>query len=334
MEMTAQVAKNLLPNNAFEGNQLLGKCDQCGSNAKRLEKMGRKNFLSALVGHNAYKGEKMTCKDKTSVQKEVIAEKYLKRLEPKQKETFVKGCIQSYRNFMSEKKALRGREKGVLTKNEAETNRSNQYPSPLYLKVYSGNRTRRTSLIERHDHEMNNMTEQFIEMVEVDINIDGQMVLRPESSSDGSNSELEMDQSSGSNDEYNPEDSLERLVSLFGDIIAGLNVIEQSLAQTSSQMDVATSYPMNVVSPISVVEPLLMIEEAMDKGHAVSVGGYLVQWKNVCSSVDDMGLKLEDAESLNHMFLQGVGLSLDRVRIWYELGKVFILIKEEEAFGR
>ncbi|POO00363.1 LOW QUALITY PROTEIN: hypothetical protein TorRG33x02_037760 [Trema orientale] len=72
---------------------------------------------------------------------------------------------------------------------------------------------------------MSNMTEQFF-VVEADLDIDGQMVLRPESLSDSSNSKLEMDKSSGSEDEYNPDDSLEGLVSLFGDISVGLNVIE------------------------------------------------------------------------------------------------------------
>ncbi|PON63517.1 hypothetical protein TorRG33x02_275980 [Trema orientale] len=233
-----QVLKNLLSNTAFEENQLLGKCNQYGSNVELLERMGRKNFLTALVGHEARIGEKIMCKYKTSVQtrdliihepweemmtpiipekstclyftpmhamrddnrfsvlsqlgdsnsgifgnwapihlatlvtnnaqndniglsrweqvggdekscirvqfepirahfKWVTAGKYLKRLEPKQKEAFVKGRIQSWRNFMSERKAPRGREKGVLTKNEVEVDRSNQYPSPSYLKVYS-----------------------------------------------------------------------------------------------------------------------------------------------------------------------------------------------------
>lgn len=78
----------------------------------------------------------------------VSARKCLKSLTPKQKEAFVKGRIQSWRNFMSKKKAPRGRVKGVLTKNKAELDRSDQYPSPSYLKVYSRNRTGRTSLVE------------------------------------------------------------------------------------------------------------------------------------------------------------------------------------------
>ncbi|PON38242.1 hypothetical protein PanWU01x14_313980 [Parasponia andersonii] len=93
---------------------------------------------------------------------------------------------------------------------------------------------------------MSNMTEQFLEMVQADLDINGQMVLRPESPSDSSNSEAKMDQSSGSEDEYNPKDSLEGLVSLFGDTSGGLNVIKQSLAETSSQMDTTTSNPIDI----------------------------------------------------------------------------------------
>lgn len=60
-------------------------------------------------------------------------------------------------------------------------------------------------------------------------------------------------------------------------------------------MDTTTSYPMHVVSPINVVEPPLMIEEAKEEGHAVSVGGSLMFWKDVCAVVEDMGLKLVSA---------------------------------------
>lgn len=42
-------------------------------------------------------------------------------------------------------------------------------------------------------------------MVEGDLDVDGQMVLRPESPSNSSNSKLEMDKSSGSENEYNPD---------------------------------------------------------------------------------------------------------------------------------
>ncbi|PON66281.1 hypothetical protein PanWU01x14_111460 [Parasponia andersonii] len=58
----ALVPKNLLPNTAFEENLLPNTA------VELLKRMGRKNFLIALVGHEAHIGEKMTCKDKTSVQ--------------------------------------------------------------------------------------------------------------------------------------------------------------------------------------------------------------------------------------------------------------------------
>ncbi|PON61810.1 hypothetical protein TorRG33x02_281000 [Trema orientale] len=149
---TAKVANYMLPNNGR--SKFLGKRVQYGGTAEMLEKMGSKNFLSAFVGHNAYKGENITSQPNSGLignwppahlatpvtkkaqvfkdnigpsrweqgggadgrsiraqsepsrahNKWVTAGKYLKRLEPKQKEAFVKGRIQSWRNFMTERK--------------------------------------------------------------------------------------------------------------------------------------------------------------------------------------------------------------------------------------
>ncbi|PON66605.1 hypothetical protein PanWU01x14_108470 [Parasponia andersonii] len=124
---------------------------------------------------------------------------------------------------MTERKITRG---GVLTKNKTEVERSDQFSSHLYLNVYSRHQTRRASLVERDDNEKCNMTWQFNEIFEVDMDIDGQLVLRPKSSSDSSNSESNLEQISGSDVKYNPENNLEGLVSLFGDITSSLNAVE------------------------------------------------------------------------------------------------------------
>ncbi|PON31456.1 hypothetical protein PanWU01x14_369740 [Parasponia andersonii] len=64
MKSTTRVPKNQIPNTAFGENRLLNKCDQYGSNVELLERMGKKNFLPALVRHEARIGERVTCKDK------------------------------------------------------------------------------------------------------------------------------------------------------------------------------------------------------------------------------------------------------------------------------
>ncbi|PON63516.1 hypothetical protein TorRG33x02_275970 [Trema orientale] len=95
-----------------------------------------------------------------------------------------------------------------------------------------------------------------------------------------------MDKSSGSEDEYSPEDSLEGLVSLFGDTSGGLNA-------------------------------------AKEEGHAVGVGGSLMLWKDVCALVEDMGLKLVSAadktENQNTARKKGKNQGITQSVVQYQL---------------
>ncbi|PON85097.1 hypothetical protein TorRG33x02_190710 [Trema orientale] len=135
--------------------------------------------------------------------------------------------------------------------------------------------TWRTSLVPRdEDAEKSNMFEQFNEVGEADV-FGCQLVLRPESSSDISNSKSEYDMDSMSQDEDDPEDRLDGIVPLFGDTTSGMHDLVQSGEQNRQLQPAAF-----VASPISVAQPPLLLEDAINEGQAVHVGGPLVQWKD------------------------------------------------------
>ncbi|PON67216.1 hypothetical protein PanWU01x14_103910 [Parasponia andersonii] len=69
--------------------------------------------------------------------KSVQTGKYLKHLKPKQKETFVTGCIQTRKSYALDEAKSRTSKRAVLTQNEVEVEISELLSSPSVLKVYS-----------------------------------------------------------------------------------------------------------------------------------------------------------------------------------------------------
>ncbi|POO03118.1 Vacuolar protein sorting-associated protein [Trema orientale] len=149
---------------------------------------------------------------------------------------------------------------------------------------------------------------------------DGQLVLRPDSLSVIS----EQCQSVWLEDDYNPEDSLDGVISLFEDFNNGLIVNEHCIEPISYKEVNEMSLSVNNASPINIVH-LVEIE-----GHAVNVGGSLVRWADgsapitslseTSSDSDDSEIELDDNNEavgpleMEKIFITGV---LDELKVGF-----------------
>ncbi|PON53284.1 hypothetical protein TorRG33x02_305900 [Trema orientale] len=159
--------------------------------------------------------------------------------------------------------------------------------------MYSRGHTRKPVLAARNESDKGILIEHFneAEAGATNMDLDGQMALRPESSSDYPSSESEQNLTSRTDDDFESEEGLAGVKSLYADI-EDETYKEQPLEQmTGNEVENVLS-PVNNFCPINVICHASLLEDGTDKDHVVNARGPLMQRGVVCDLLNTMGLDL------------------------------------------